>query len=231
MSYAKYVKMLGLAAVAAMAVMAFAGAASAVAAPTKLCKKKEATCAAGGAYTAGTKIVAYTKEGTKPKLTASNGATVECKGSEIEGETTAESGEPLPGRITKVTWWECSSSLGTCTVVESNASTTNPWATTATATGNGNGTMTISNPQGRVVCGGVECEYGSTSITSNVTGGNNGTKNSDWTAKPAGTEPALISTTNAALNRTKGSELLCGKSATWTGEYTPTAPGPMWLTN
>jgi hypothetical protein len=231
MSYGRYIRLLGLVAGAAMVVMAFVGAASAAAAPTKLCKKKEASCAAGNVYTAGTGIVAYTKEGSKPKLTASSGAWVECKGSKIEGETTAEAGEPLPGRITVVTWWECSSSLGACTKVVSNATAMNPWMTAATATTGGSGTMTISNPQILILCGNIECEYSSTSITSNVTGGNNGTKNSDWTAKPAGMEPALISLTKVSLNKIKGPELSCGNTGTLTAEDTPTAPGPMWLTN
>jgi hypothetical protein len=216
----KYLKMLGLAAIAALALTAVVGAGSA-AANAKLCKKAISPCPAGEAYPAGTKISASLKTKTHAQLTTSLG-TITCTKSAVAGETTQESGNPLHGVITAVSFEGCTLASTACTVTPQNL----PYTATGTAGATvGNGTLTVERsrtktengtideggrPQAAVQCGVlINCTFGSGDISFAVTGG-------------APAQGAV----NQSLEREGG---LCPSTSTWEAEYTVTSPSPLFI--
>jgi hypothetical protein len=207
----RYIKMLGLAAVAAAALMAFVGASSASA--TVLCKTTPTvhTCPEGWAYPAGTAIHAVLKEGTKAVLSA--GITDECSKSTVQGSTDNEgsASETVHGAISTLTFEECSC---TTTEIKENGSLEIHFETTST--GAPAGTLTGSGTKSRVVCGGIECKYG-TSATDIGT-----------LDEPETSTSHAILTAEASLIK-EGGSFLCASTAKWTAKYTVTSPVPLYV--
>lgn len=204
------IRMLGLAAIAALAAMAFVGASSASA--VTLCKVNQSTCESGNQYLSGTVLKASLLGTTKAVLTTDL-AIVECAISNSEGKTTATSGSPLPGTISKLTFEKCETALGVpCTVTVLHL----PYAASVAATGSGNGTLTVTsggtgNPGATVVCIGVlNCTFSTSSATLRVEGG----------------EPGMLFAEEISLER---SGSLCPETATWTASYGVTAPTKGWV--
>jgi hypothetical protein len=200
-------KMLGLVVAAALAAMAFVGAGSASA--TTLCKANENPC--NNPYPSGTKVKAQLETGTEAVLTTSL-ATVKCTVSKSEGVTKAQSGEPLPGEVTNLTFESCKTGLVGCTVSTVNL----PYTAAVSATGGGNGTFTASssgkgNPGAKVVCVGVlNCTFTTAEATLTALGG----------------EPARLKAEGVELEQTGE---LCPTTSTWTATYKVTEPTKGWV--
>jgi hypothetical protein len=167
---------------------ALVGGSSAEAAATKLCKANEAACSAGNTYASGTKIEAETKSGTATWSSVTQAAefvtnlgTVKCD-AHIKGETTAASGEPLPGKVTSWTFTGCSITVGgvttACTVGGGTGNANNlPYTSNIAASGSGNGTLNLTagiggNPGLTIVCGAIiNCTFSKVPATLDLTGG------------------------------------------------------------
>jgi hypothetical protein len=201
----KYLKMIGLAVVAAMALVAFVGASSASA--VTLCKANEETCAAGNRYPSGTVIKAHS-----PEAVLKGFATVTCE-SDVVDETKAETGNPLLDLITSLTFTNCKG-------CEKAEAINLPYKTELFWTSGTNGSLKVSSdgkgsPGANLTnCSGFNCTFVAKGgvATLSVTGGN----------------PAKVTATNVALERTGGS-FLCGGTATWNAVYTATSPTSIWV--
>ncbi|HEX5526363.1 MAG TPA: hypothetical protein VFX44_04075 [Solirubrobacterales bacterium] len=169
---------------------------------TVLCKAATNPCT-GGTYGKGTTIEASLKSGTKSVLDPPFG-TIECSESSIKGEVTNPGGEGsiVSGTTSSLTFKSCN---GTVSVLKAGAfSIKTPKE--------GNGTLTLEGLETTVEFVGIHCIYSGTS---------------SFTLK--GGEMAWIQSP-ATLSRTGGrSEGFCGASATWTAEYTITAPEPLFV--
>jgi hypothetical protein len=152
----RLIKMLGLAAVAAIAAMAFLGAGTASA---HWCKIKETSCSAGNQYPIGTKIAL---KSTSAKLTGT--LTTECA-SLAELELTEVSGTELKGKITSLSFTNCT--IGCVATVNENGTFDDK------ATTNGNGTALILGVKVTLTkCLGFgTCVAKGADVTMNVTGG------------------------------------------------------------
>jgi hypothetical protein len=196
----------------AAAVLAAAYLASPAGAVT-LCKEAKNPCPEASRYPAGTKISGALKEKTHWDVTTSIG-TVTCTVSNFSETSNATSGNPHVSTLTSITFTGCTLGSTKCTVVALHL----PWKVTRTSgfLGIGNGTKVIESdgsgtPQYKVECGSfMNCTFGSSSISFSTTGGS----------------PAR-ETVNQSLEREGG---LCPSTATWTAEYTISAPSPLFIT-
>jgi hypothetical protein len=171
---------------------------------TMLCRAAS-PCAPPEAYPAETAVKASLEKGTEAVL-KTNLVNVKCPTSTAEGKTTAESGEPLPGEVTALSFSGCKTEGGTtCTVTTQNL----PYAASLKATGEGNGTLTVTNPSVKVVCGFVlSCAFGTEPLE--VKGG----------------APAKVIAKEVVPNSGGGS--VCPETAKWSATYTVTAPEPAY---
>lgn len=208
----KGLKIFGLAALAAMSLIGASSASGDV-----LCQNSgPEPCSAP--YANGTVLTGGLKAGTNAVLTASNGLTVTCTASSVTYKMTGNNANPVAGSITAATWTSCKNQLGqTCEATARNLA----WSASLSWTSGGNGTMAVSsggtgNPSAKIVCGTTECVYGTTSATLSLTGGN----------------PAEIVANKVSLTREVGTELACGKTATWSATYVLTGTNTAaWLLN
>jgi hypothetical protein len=196
----KYLKMLGLAAIAAMGLMAFVGAGTASAGTTKLCT--DSACAT--VYPKGTKISGSLVTGNSATLKSGSTVIATCTKSTVEGSTNAESGSPLSGGVSKLTWEGCNQT--THTVSNGTLDITNIGGTKGTVTGTGNSVT--------VEIFGTSCTYGTGAST------HLGTITS-------GASPILK--INASVPRIAGSSFLCPSSAVWEAEYVLTSPHALYV--
>ena len=207
----KYVKMLGLAVMAAAALMAFVGASSASA--TVLCKTTPTahTCPEGWAYGKGTVVHAVLVKETKAVLSA--GITDECEESTVQGTTANEgsASETVKGAIEVLTFAKC-----TCAVTEITANGSLEIHFETTTAGAPAGTLTGSGTKSRVVCGGIECKYGTEA-----------TDIGTLDEPASGTSHAIL-TAEASLIK-EGGSFLCPGTAKWTAQYTVTSPVPLYV--
>lgn len=201
----KHLKMLGLCLAGVLAAMALLGAGTASA--TKLCSENKSPCPAGSTIGSGSSINGQLVSGTKAVFVTTL-TTVECSESTISGKTTSAGGAgvAVKGEISSVVWKSCTSGLGSCTT----SATGLPWLSEVTGSG-GNGTMTVSNAGGKFTCGGISCEYSTTSAATSVTGGN----------------PAIVKANKVSLSKKSG--IFCPSTATWTSEYEITTPKPLFV--
>jgi hypothetical protein len=212
----KYVKMLGLAAVAAAALMAFVGASSASA--TVLCKTVPAAnvCGAGWTYGAGTEIHAV-NEGNLVLTTGSEFTEITCKKGTVLGKTSnaGSATETVNGSIEakNLTWEECSTPNGKCTVATVKGGTLEVHSTATS----GNGTLTSNGAEITSSCasifGTIHCLY----VTENedlgtVTGGN----------------PATMDIESTPINQLATSGL-CPSAPKWDAKYEVTSPKPLYV--
>jgi RHS repeat-associated protein len=211
----KFLKILGLTVMAAVALMAFAGAGTASA--TVLCKEAGTgsptgtSCPSGQGYGAGQEIRAVNK-GTVTLDTTFK--TVECKSSEIKGETSKEgsASETVTGPEGSLSFSSCNCS--TVTVVKAGTLEIH-WIS-----GTHNGTVTSNNSKVTTICKApifgfnVHCTY----VTSNtdigvLTGG------SPATFTSSATIPVLEAESDG----------LCPEESKWTATYEVTAPKPLYV--
>jgi hypothetical protein len=160
------------------------------------------------------------KSGTSATLTATNAegksvSTVTCVSSSVRGSVT---GSTAIGSITSVAFANCSSSVCPNGITASTtASLSNPWPASATTGTAPNGTLTVEKLEGEFVCstiiGSVTCRYSASSASGTVTGGS----------------PATVGLP-VGLAKISGPEAVCGSKADWTGTYTVTTPGSVYLT-
>jgi hypothetical protein len=212
-------KMLGLAAVAALSLVAFIGTSAASAANTTLCNTASNPCPAANQYASGTTLNAALQTGTNAVLTTSGGLfnpTVTCTASTVRVVTSAQTGNPLPGSVTALTFTGCTSAnpTGTCTVTVNNL----PYTGNINYTAPGNGSMTVNSPNVTVACSGLPtCSYTAASATGTVTGGN----------------PATVAFTSVPLSVAGG--FGCPTGASWTATYrlvasgSPASPTAVWV--
>lgn len=182
---ARSIRRLGLAGAAVLALTAFAGVASASAASTTLCNQALSPCASGNQYVANTVFYAKLKSGTNAVLTTSGGLenpTVTCTDSETSLQNTAQTGNPLGGKLDSLEFDDGSATTpctsvnpsATCTVtVPSGAGPVLPWSGDVNLTTAGDGTFTVDNPNVTVSCTGLPtCSYSASSVQGTLNGGN-----------------------------------------------------------
>jgi hypothetical protein len=228
----KYVKMLGLAAVAAAALMAFVGASTASA--TVLCKTPGTgtptgtTCPANQAYPAGTEIHAVS-EGNLVLTTGSEFTEITCKKGTVKGKTSNEGSatETVSGAAETITWEECSTPNGACTVTTLKPGTLevhwiegvdkNEKGEVTAVTGSHNGTLTSNGAEITSSCasifGNIHCIYkAAEEDLGTVTGGNPAT--ADFESTPVN----IIATSG-----------LCPSGPKWDAKYEITSPNPLYV--
>jgi hypothetical protein len=191
----KYVKMLGLLAVAAAALMAFAGSASAT----------EVTSPHGTRYTG---TIKATSEG--PTYFTGSFATVECKGSHLEGTITSQgSAITASGPVNLLTFTECNFP----TTVINNGS-----LIVHTDVPNEKGNALITSKEFTVV---FHTSVGTCTIATSSTG--EGTPIGTLTGSTSTGATATVDINSPKIPVEAGS-FLCGSSATWQGSYTINTP-------
>jgi hypothetical protein len=192
---------------AALATVACVGAGSASA--TVLCNVPS-PCEVTATYPAETTVKASLEEGTESVLSSSLG-NVKCTASSAEGKTTKESGEPLPGEITALSFSGCKFGETSCTVTTKNL----PYAASVKATSGDNGTLTVENggsgtPSVFVECkGAISCTYAVPAL------------------EAKGGAPAKLIAKEVTLTKLEG--LLCPKTSTWSATYVVSAPKPVYV--
>lgn len=189
------IRLLGLAVLAALAVAAFVGAGSASA--ITLCKANENPCSAGNRYPSGTTILGK----SSTSFLENESLAVECEEATVEIKTTAESGSPLPAKLTLPTFAGCSEGETECT----QEALLDPYEAFFYEPGGGNGRLGLYEEPNdefemKVQCGGLTCVY------------DGGMK-----FKIAGGNPAKM--TVFAWAPTLESGVGCASTATWTVEY------------
>jgi len=164
----KTMKLIGL---AALALMAFGGAGSASASPTTLCKTAtdSPNCATNDQYSANTSLTASGEFGVEfPGMPWS----LKCTQSTLNAETTGQTGEPLPVKLSQWTFSGCTTPNGkACT----GATTNLPYAGGSLAwTTGSNGTLKFGSggtgePRWTFECPsvGLKCSFAIPGITFN----------------------------------------------------------------
>jgi hypothetical protein len=158
----------------------------------------------GTVYKAGTAIELTLGSGTSARLTSGGSTIATCTGSMAKGTTSSESGTPLTGTISSLTWSGCSQTTHTVT----NGSLSIEWISETL-----NGTVVGSGTQVTVQIFGVSCTYGTGEGThlGTLTGGE---------------APLLkIATT---VTKTAGG-FLCPGTAGWDAEYVATEPHAVFV--
>lgn len=150
----KIARLTGLVTIALMALMGLATASPALANQTTLCKSNsQIYCPSSERYPSGTKLIAESAE-ARFELAA---GTFQCS-SVIEGTTTATSGAPLTGEVTKWTMEKCKYAGHECLSPET---THLPASASIERTTEPNGTMTLQGKEGEIgwflKCTGVGC--------------------------------------------------------------------------
>ena len=184
--------------VAAFAALGVLGAGTASA--TVLCT--DAAC--GTVYKAGTTIELNLVSGTSARLTSGGSTIATCTGSTAKGTTSSESGTPLTGTISSLTWSGCSQTTHTV----ANGSLSVEWISETL-----NGTVTGKGSQVTVGIFGVSCTYGTGEGThlGTLTGGE-----------------APILKVAATVSKTAGG-FLCPSTAGWDAEYLVTEPHAVFV--
>jgi hypothetical protein len=171
--------------------------------PTVLCKTATNPCT-GGTYGKGTTIAASLKSGTKSVLDTPFG-NVECSEASIEGGVTNAGGEAgnVSGSVNTLSFGSCP--FSTVTVLKKGSFTIK-------SPSEGNGTLALEGFEITVAYSGFHCIYSATA-----------------SLPLKGGSMASIGT-SATLARTGGSSgAFCGSTATWTVDYTVTAPEPLYV--
>lgn len=198
----KKVNTLGLVFVTAVAILAVVGPPSAMASGTVLCKASESTgCVPSQQYPSGTTLKATA---SSVKILGKLFGDIECTGSTIEGKTTAQAAEPLPGEILAWSLGSCSHFGETCTAATEHL----PGSTSLSPSTTNNGNMVVKGTGGppgwHVVCPGVNC-----------------TLTFEPTVKVQGGSPATLSDEQSMTTSGGG---FCPSTATFSGSYTVNTP-------
>jgi hypothetical protein len=193
----KHVKIVALTAAVALVALLVAGSSNAIAAKPCSTSGTGAACAVGHGSELTTHGFSATS-GMRAWKYTSGFITIECD-SRTEGEFTHEG----KATITSWTFTNCSSSLGACSDMTANASSTNPYSVTVASSGSGNGSVTI---KGLVTltytCAGITCKY-----TVREMGGSNGPSS----VTGSDTTPTL-SLSSVFMTKEEGSSGFCSGS-------------------
>lgn len=205
--------------IAAVAVLAVAAALAVVASPaaavTKLCQEEVNPCpgakqyktnqALGGSATNTQFVIEPVINMIKIKVV------VLCTGSNLSGKTTADSGVPI--KIEGLTFAGCTTGGNGCTVTAHEL----PWTGSIAIQVLPNGHLqqeVAFNIQCPTVP--LKCRYGASAVVLAVNGGN----------------PAAFTASSVTLNTLPigAEEKNCPSAAKWTGSYSLTTPGAMYVT-
>lgn len=128
-----------------------------------------------------------------------------CSSSELKTIAASE-GEALGEETTTLSFASCGEG---CAVKAGNL----PYATSLNSLGTGDGTISMaSEPLLTITCGAAECVYGTSSLASEVFGG----------------EPAsILAKTN--LPKKKGNTALCPSTVGFEATYSVSSPSPVWI--
>ena len=200
----KYLKLLGISLPVVLGLIAFP--ANAGAAGPVLCAVQESPCPEASKWTTGTTLDFTLKSGTKAKLAATEGESLdECTGSTAKGKI--EKSEAVTGPIESLTWSGCTFTTKTLNAgkleVEHIAGTHN-----GTVVADGTTEVTINT----VLYG--SCIYGATAGT-------------DLGELKEGKPATFVA--NAVLKKLAGSAVACPETAKWTAEYALTEPSEKTL--
>jgi hypothetical protein len=168
---------------------------------TVLCKASEETCAAGNTYEEKTSIESSLKTATEAKFELGE-QVINCTTSTLKTKSSAKEKQPLPMELTAATFGGCS---GGCTVELVKVG-----STALRASGGGNGQLSLVKPEFKVNCGSA-CTFTKAVVVLDVVGGN---PNARIEAK----EEPLVKETGT-----------CEGSLKWSGEYTVSAPTPLFV--
>jgi hypothetical protein len=200
---------------AALVAAAFAtvGAAPANAIPTAICATAMLECSSGNAYNTGTTVKAKLVTPTVATFTYTGGP-VQCKTSEIIGETMAKKGSPLVIRLSEVNFGTCTKSGSNCSAFVYHL----PYNAGLSALGSYQGSLQIGTggtgaPELKLACN-LSCIFGASAVELSVASG-----------------PLVTMTaTNVPLALTGGNAILCGSSATFSANYEWVTPNPAYVT-
>lgn len=147
-------------------------------------------------------------------LATFSGATnVTCSASTASMSLTEESGEDLVGKLSSLTFTECTSG---CTVTAQSQ----PYKVAVEETGSWDGTAELTGAEAgkkvqfKTVCSGIECVYGSSKVTMKAEGG----------------KPATLATNGSSFAKESGS-FFCTSTMTWGASYSITEYEPAFLVN
>ena len=188
--------------VAALGIALTAGPAAAAGNPTTLCNISENPCPSANQYAANTPFTGALVTGTSAELTNSLDDFT-CNNSTVALQNTAQTGTPLPGEVTGLTFTNCADALNnSCTITTSGF----PYdaSISADGLGDGGGVLTLKKLSAHLVCSFyVNCTFtaASTGISGTITGGN----------------PATVTFTNAPLSHSGG--YFCPSTASLTATY------------
>jgi|GEM_PF-2107297 len=189
----------------ALGAIAIALLAASAAPATVLCKEPEESCKRVNTYPAHV----LHSQATNTVITTSLGK-ITCTASHLEGETTKEEAEPLPGEVTGLSFEGCKLGEGACTL----ASIHLPYAASIKWTKEDDGTVIVSNgghglPAVKTECaGGINCTYTAEKTELSGKGGNPG---------------EIVA--NQELKREAG--FLCPATAKWSANYVVEVPEPV----
>ncbi|HVD87003.1 MAG TPA: hypothetical protein VNB59_06305 [Solirubrobacterales bacterium] len=192
-----------------------AGASSASA--TTLCNEAANPCPEGRRYNMGTTIKMAQK--AKVKLEMGGLGNLECNKSNLEGATTANSGNPLTGEASSFTLKECDLNGVRCANdpagVGTNWVMNVEWGAVV-----GNGTWKLKKHLGGVDPGfSVNCQVGGVIVNCTFS-------KVEWILTTTGGNPAILSMVKAVMNR---AGLACPANAELTVEYEVTEPKPLFI--
>lgn len=155
----KIARIIGLAVVTALALTVFAGAIPAQANTTVMCKSSAPShyCSDSEQYSANTELKATSSEATISSSVFGFPITVTCAESALEGETSAQSGDPLPGAVSAWTLGGCELEAGEASYPCLATTENLPYAGSVAWTEGDDGTLAIGDggegqPGWHVVC-------------------------------------------------------------------------------
>jgi len=189
---------LGLAALAALVMAVGIGSGSALAAKTTLCKSSADSpyCETADRYAEGTLIKSSS---TNAAIEVGGGLSIKCTGSTLEVEKKAD-GEPMGAYPVKWSLEGCKLGPANCSSEEVRSSPSGGLAWTEAD----DGTLSVSNLQWKIICGGsLNCTFGTPSVT--VKGGS----------------PPSITATKQVVSK---SGSICPKAPTFTATYSVSSP-------
>jgi hypothetical protein len=199
-----------------VALVSLAAAASASAlGGTTLCKVNETPCSAANHYGVGTEFVATSGNATLTRTWEKTSETIKCNRSQIAGKltTTGSSSSNVGAQITSLDFTECTlTTTGGTVHACMDFPLKMPEAGFGNTPGTMNGTLTFGELSLTSRCpeSGFSCTFTASSTVLDVVGG-------------------AEATLTATKESFKGSGGLCPGSLDWGGNYTFTAPTPLYL--
>jgi hypothetical protein len=182
---------------------------------TTLCKVNETPCSAANHYGPGTEFIATSGNATLTRTWEKTSETIKCNRSQVKGKltTTGSSSSNVGAQITFLDFTECvlttvGGTVHACTDIPLNM----PEGGFSNTPGTMNGTLTLGELSLTSKCpeSSISCTFTASSTALDVIGG-------------------AEATLTASKESFKGSGGLCPGSLDWSGNYTFTAPTPLYL--